>query len=237
MNMHHLFFSQDVKENSVEFALTGNEFRHAMKVLRMKKGDTIHVTNGEGLIVQGIITSINKRDLIITIRQIKKMNPPEPAVYLGIGLIKHSHLELAIEKVTELGITGILPLETQYVVHRQFRERRLQEIIIAAVKQSLQAYKPFLYSPVNLTDIGDFIQDHQIDRIILFEKGGIPIREVPLWKSQRILYLIGPEGGFSEEEMHFLKSLNSVVCTLSANRLRSETAAISGLVKILSIFS
>lgn len=230
--MHQLFFAEDFDESQSRIILTTEESRHIYKVLRKKVGDVIYITDGKGNRIKTTIQTIEKQRVICEIKKISRVDPPQPPIFLAMGLIKHNYFEWAVEKLTEIGITGILPLKSQNVVHTQFKKERLHHILKTALKQSLQFYLPRLWEPMSLKDMIEWADSHSISQRILFEKDAPrAVAEATLTKEPTIL-VIGPEGGFSENEIQWLKKNYFSTYSLTSTRLRAETAAIVGCAEI-----
>lgn len=233
--MHHLFYATDLNEFSTSIVLSPSESRHAIKVLRIPMGSVIHVTNGKGIIAEVRMAKFDRNQLLCNVENIRHELFPYPQVYLAIGLIKSQQLEWALEKATELGVKGIIPVKSKFVVHSSFRKDRLTQILIAAMKQSLQAYLPDLYDPVQLRELPQLCEKLNISWRVAFDQHATAEIREESDSTQPALFVVGPEGGFDATEMEYLSRHQFRLYTLSPSRLRSETAAVAGLIQIQQV--
>lgn len=215
-----------VYENSLE--LTGQEARHASKVLRYGEGDQIMVVDGKGNRFTGIIARITGQTVAVDIKKREKENMPEPAIILGMGIIKkRDRFEFAVEKAVELGVQEIALFRGEHSVKENVRIDRLSSIVQAAMKQSLRASLP----GINIFDsLEELISAFPGSEIIAAHKKGEPADTtepvMPNTEKGGLILLVGPEGGFSDEEFRFLKDRGSKLVALGPARLRTETAAV-----------
>jgi 16S rRNA (uracil1498-N3)-methyltransferase len=214
--------------------IEGDEVKHIRKVLRLKAGDEIIVFDGLGKEYEGIIVEEEPSSVMIKIQNVsfsKKDSPLE--VTLAQSLLKGEKMDYLIQKATELGVKEIIPFFSSRSVPlleksgRLKRHHRWGKISIEASKQCgrgvvskiepLQDYSEMLQiaSPGSL-------------RLILWEREGVRLKEV-LERSKektRIFFIIGPEGGFSQEEVEEAKREGFIPVTLGRRILRAETASL-----------
>jgi 16S rRNA (uracil1498-N3)-methyltransferase len=223
LKIDFLFYSPDVENTK---ALDSIESLHAVKVLRKKQGDLIQVTDGKGGWFHCEITHPNPKSCEVRILSSEyEYQKPQREIFLAICPTKNSdRIEYFLEKSTEIGISGVFFLKTQNTYPKKINLERLEKIVVAAMKQSLKAYKPVLFE---LTDFKKFIKDN-----ITFENKSIAhlaensedIIEMPM--SEKMLVLIGPEGDFSKEELELAHTSGFKNITLGKSRLRTETAGV-----------
>ena len=147
-----VFYTPDIASNT--YSLSEEEARHCLKVLRLKKGDEIHLTNGKGNLYKSQITHIDKNscevEVIETFQEYGKRNH---YLHIAIAPTKNSdRFEWFLEKATEIGIDEITPLICERSVKEKLRFDRLNKIITSAVKQSLKAYHPKLNEALDYKD-------------------------------------------------------------------------------------
>lgn len=224
-------------------SITNDKFHKISSVLRMKKGEQIIIFDGKGISQIMEIKDIDKNKVILEIVKkqiIKEKQTPE--IILAISIIKPSRLEIAIEKTAELGISKIYPLITKNtnstLVKRINNNRieRMKNIAISASEQCGSDFISEIESPTNLEQILS-LQNNETGLIFYYEN----FREITktktktdLSKYKKLIILIGPEGGFTEEEYEKLKN-KSIVLGLGENILRTETAAICAVHEINSL--
>ncbi len=220
---------QQITDHTIE--LTDREAHHASHVLRYKTGDEIVVVDGTGNRYDGIITDITKRKVDITITNktvIEKNEGAGRQLVVAFGIIKNrQRLEFAVEKAVELGAGAIVLFNSRYTEKAKIRLDRLEGIVISAMKQSMHAILPELKYEKSLNDVLETYQDHRI--LMAHEKKvgktGLP---EPV-ENINYLLLVGPEGGFSEDEVDLVKQHQGELVSLGRFRLRAETAVITFL--------
>ena len=238
------FFLPPEAANDERFRLDGPEAFHIVKVLRHKEGDVLPLFDGRGGRFEGVITRIGE-DGSVEGRLTARASQPKAAaadVRLYLGLLKASHWELALEKGTELGASVLVPVltpRTVVLLHEAERVHakrlRWERIVMAAAKQCARADLPRLEDPVEFRDAIRQCQGRGLT-IVAWEglKGapagaalGPALRGLPPDAPRRVNVFIGPEGGFSDEEIELAESLGALVCGLGPRILRAETAALA----------
>lgn len=210
------------------FSLEKEEAYHLIKVMRAQLGDTIEVMNGKGTVIQAEVTSLNKNSAELRLLSRKNI-PPSPSIILAQALLRPSLLDWVIEKGTELGALEfwLFPGERseKKELSAHFQDR-LKNLTIAALKQSGRVYLPkIVYRPpiCNWTSPkGSFFYG---DLSPLAPKFSAPL-QFPL------IVTIGPEKGFSEEEVINLRRLGAQPLKLQDYTLRAETASLAALSQI-----
>lgn len=222
-----LFITEPI--DSKILTLNEEESKHISRVLRMKMGDLIHLTDGKGTLCEAKITLLsNKKCEVEIITTTNHFEKRDYYFHLAICPTKNNdRFEWFLEKATEIGIDEITPLIGENSERRKFNMERYQKIIIAAVKQSLKAYIPKLNDPIK---VKDFIlkQDFEGSKMIAhcnthFERKNI---KSLLEKRCPTLIMIGPEGDFSASEIELANQNNFTGVLLSNSRLRTETAGV-----------
>ena len=209
--------------------VTGDEFKHLHKVHRKKVGDTIFVVDGMGILYQGVIQRIDHKQAECSIvRSSRPEREPDVDITLAVALLRNpSRFDLLVEKTVELGVKTIVPLKTKYAIPSKAKRERWTHLAIAAMKQSGRAFLP----EVKPLTTFDRILQHNADlKLIAHEKldteHSIPSVLETQSLARSILVLIGPEGGFSEEELELAASHRCIPVSLGPRRLRTETAGI-----------
>ncbi len=225
----NLFYAPDLKSSQEQVPLSGPEAHHIQRVFRKRSGEQIRLTNGKGLLATCTIQSADRGSVTCLVDQLETIAPlAEQSIVVGLALIRPNRMDWAIEKLTELGIGCIQPITFQHSSVRQFKHQHLQNIAVAAMKQSGQAYMPKI-SP--LLDFKEWLSTSKREKnhLLLVAHPGasaVSLSELPADSSNGATILIGPEGGFSEEEVAASKSENFQQISLGQHILRAETAAI-----------
>jgi len=222
-----LFYYEQLNAKTTIFGLGEVESHHAIHVVRLKKGDEITVTNGKGLMARCKITSSEKKTIGLTILETFQAEQDKNKIHLAISPVKkREKIEWLIEKATEIGVNEISFFLSAHSERMVINYERLEKIIIPAVKQSLNPYKPIIHPLQNFEKL--LINNAQIqDKFIADCKTESEHHLVNyLQHPADTIILIGPEGGFTEGEIQFARQQNYIPVSLGTTRLRSETAAV-----------
>ena len=218
---------EQVIGNHIE--LTGQEAKHASKVLRYRKGDQIQIVDGQGGWFDCKIVQITDSSLKAEVQNYNIIEVPQPEIVLAMGLIKkRDRLEFAVEKSVELGVSEIALFRSRHTVKENVRMDRLENTVLSAMKQSLRARLPEVSVLDSLDEVMDRYSEYHI--LIAHEKEDSQVGiDYSLKSKDKLLLLVGPEGGFSDEEIKFAKKRGAEIISLGKYRLRAETAAIAFL--------
>lgn len=219
-----------------EFLVDSDEYNHIVKSLRKTVGDPVDIVDGNGRILHARISEINKKSLRCQTQSIEQSSNELPfRVTAAVALIKQQRFEWMAEKLTELGVSKIQPLLTQRVVRSGFRKKRIEKKVISAMKQSERAVLPEITEPM---EFSRWIELAEPDRTFLSAQSAEQIRlsEYHAAFDKAITFTIGPEGGWSESELHLMSERGIKTYQLGNRRLRTETAAIASLAEIAAKF-
>lgn len=216
-----------------EYYIEGEEFHHISQVLRKRAGDSILVTNGKGILAECQIVNIEKRRLLIEITNQQAYERSKPQMALAFALLKNKHDSMIIEKATELGCSLFYPLETERTVRKNSpnQQNKFQKITIAAMKQCDNAWLPRVKECVDLRAIPELMRkDGYVPVVALETERKRSLFEIKSQFLQEPLgIIIGPEGGFSQQEKDFFIKEKVISFSLGNHILRAETAAIAAI--------
>lgn len=219
--------------------IRGDEYKHLAKVLRKKVDDKVEITDGQLNVYECRIIEIEKEHIKCEIVNRKyNLNEPEIKIRLFIAQLKNQdRFEFAIEKAVELGVTEIYPVITKYTVSNEklneTKLKRLSKIIISAMSQSQRCFLPVLHKSLSFNELLETTKNDK-EKIVMYEFSGAENRLDEKKNNDYIDLLIGPEGGFSEEEITELKNNGWKTKSLGERKLRAETAAIVSLYSIIN---
>jgi 16S rRNA (uracil1498-N3)-methyltransferase len=206
--------------------LNSEESGHCARVLRLNTGDLLQITNGEGWMFEGLLMNNNPKACTLRVDVKHFVNRHSANIHLAVAPTKNiGRFEWFLEKATEIGIDEITPLFCQHSERQSLRIDRLNKIITAAVKQSLNAYHPLLHEPMSFRD---FLKQETVgQKFIAYvdEELRTHLKDIYKTGSQAIV-LIGPEGDFSPEEIGLAFEKGYQAVSLGPGRLRTETAAV-----------
>ena len=222
-------FHGEISNNAV--TINDEEQTHIAKVLRMRNGEEIFVTDGKGNLAKGNLLFEGKK-VLLEVKETKENLPNfSPQLHIAIAPTKNiDRIEFFLEKATEMGISEITFLQTEQTERKNINIEKLRKQSISASKQSLRFHFPVVN---DLIKFSDFIKDidpqttfvahcnENLERIDLEM-----LRQAQHDKMEKITFLIGPEGDFSEKEIHILAEKGVKAVSLGNQRLRTETAGI-----------
>jgi len=221
-----LYFIEPIHEPApCQVSLGSEESFHCVKVLRMRTGDPINLTDGNGNLYEGRLLSADTRNCVVMIEKVQAESGKRPfRLHMAVAPTKNmARFEWFLEKATEIGVDEITPLICEHSERVQIRVDRLQKIIISAAKQSLKTYLPVLHEPVKFTDFVN--RNNSGARFVAYVEEHQPIHLKEAYQKGDCTVLIGPEGDFSRKEMELALKSGIIPVSLGPSRLRTETAA------------
>lgn len=214
--------------------ITGEDVHHIVKVMRSEVGDMIFVSDGAGRVASARLTQIDSKEVHAQIIEpLDEQREMPIQVTLGQGLPKGDKLEWILQKGTEMGAHAFLPFSSERTIVKLDEKKegkkleRWQKIAKEAAEQSHRAVLPKVLAPTTFKSILAQGQSYQA-RMIAYEKEtSVGVKEVlqSLAPGDSLLVLIGPEGGFSVEEVAQAEAAGFVSVHLGPRILRTETAS------------
>jgi 16S rRNA (uracil1498-N3)-methyltransferase len=235
MSDHNIFYIPPQFFRAGQVTIEGPHLRHIKNVLRKRTGEQITLTDGQGN-HYGVELGDARRGKATAKIVHKKLMPRKCTVDLTVGfaVVKGLRNDVIIEKGTELGVSRFVVFLSRYSVIKHLSEQRInrfKKIAASAMIQSQQYYLPEVLFAPNIEEIAQ--ANSCYDRILVADPSGKAA--VPTG-ARRILLLIGPEGGFAQSEKDSLVKQSARLLSLGPTRLRSETAAIAAVSKILTVY-
>jgi 16S rRNA (uracil1498-N3)-methyltransferase len=206
--------------------LDSEESVHCARVLRLEAGKEIQVTNGAGWIFLGILVESNPKGCKIEVTGKEFFTKNRSGIHLAVAPTKNiSRYEWFLEKATEIGVDEITPLICRHSERQNLRIDRLNKVITAAVKQSLNSWHPLLHQPASFSDFMKQKSEGQKFIAYVDEAPRPHLKDLYL-PGTPALVLIGPEGDFSPDEIELAFKSGYKAVSLGMSRLRTETAAV-----------
>jgi len=221
-----LFYDPDLDNSAKTFTFPAQESKHLVRVLRKREGDRVHITNGRGDLFQVEILLADPTGCRAQIISHERSVPKRFKLHLAVAPTKmNERYEWMLEKATEIGLDEISPLRCDRSERKTIKGDRLEKVVQAAMKQSLQTRLPLLHPlrPFEEFIAGDFPGLKFIAHCGTGDK--MELKRVARADTD-ITLLIGPEGDFSPREIAQAQARGFVPISLGNNRLRTETAAI-----------
>ena len=217
-------FYGEITGNTV--IINNEEQQHIVKVLRMKSGEEIFVTDGKGNLAKGNLVFEGKK-VHLEILEIKEKLPNfSHQLHIAIAPTKNiDRIEFFVEKAVEMGISEITFLQTEKTERKNISIEKLTKQAISASKQSLRFHFPKMN---DLVKFSDFIKNLNAETTFVAHCNEnlerIHLKDID--SRENITFLIGPEGDFSDKEIQILVENGIKAVSLGNQRLRTETAGI-----------
>jgi len=221
-----LFYNATLDTSISQFVFDAEESRHVIKVLRKKEGDILHITNGKGYIFEAEIIDPNSKKCKAQIVSTIKKHPKRYWFHMVVAPTKsNDRFEWFLEKATEIGVSEITPIICNRSERKTVKQERIQKVVQAAMKQSLQAFLPKVN---NAMTYDQFIEKQHSGLLFIAhcDEGERADLKRRVAADTDITILIGPEGDFSGKEIKMAYEKGFVPVSLGQNRLRTETAGI-----------
>jgi len=212
-------------------ALPAEQARRLAAVLRLRTGAEFLVFAGDGAEWRASVTAATPRSLTIAVHEVTRQAPLDPLeIDIWCGLVRPARFEWAIEKCVEAGADVIRPLVSEHAARGEApspaRLERWQRIAVEASEQSGRLYVPVVKGPAPIETL---VGGRHAGTVILCVPSAPPLAAVHarLSASGRIVAVVGPEGGLSDEEVRRALAAGAVAVSLGPNILRTETAAVA----------
>ncbi len=228
------FFVESTQIFSKYLILENDEAKHISRVLRKSIGDSIWVVDGKENAYKTVISKIDKSLVECEIvSKHQKQNEPKIEITLAFSILKNpARNDLIIEKCTELGVKYFIPTISQRTISNKAKQSRWEQIALSSMKQSGRCWLPEIKQLSNFKELISSAKNYDL-KIIPHEKISdninIPELKIKHHNLKSVLIIIGPEGGFTEDEIQFAEENNFNAVSLGNRRLRSETAAIASV--------
>lgn len=211
--------------------LSPAESHHMTRVLRMKIGDQIFVTDGNGAMFKGKFESLEGKMAIIGDLESLENNQKRPyTMEMAVAPTKQiDRLEFFLEKAIEIGLDTYYPIITFNSERRKLNQERLEKIAISAMKQSLKAEQPIVHDLQSFSNFLKSQKDTRGQKYIAHchdDIESVNIKDI-ITPNANYQFMIGPEGDFSKEEVLMAKDFGYQPISLGNQRMRTETAALS----------
>lgn len=230
--MPKFFVSKDqINEDTI--VITGNDVKHINVVLRKSRGDSLRVCDSSGTDFICTINDIDKDRILLKIEsRLRCLAEPTINVTLYQAMVKGDKSDAIIQKSVELGVSKIAFFESEHCVSRPDKSslrnklKRWQAISEAAAKQSGRGIIPEVCGSISFLQAVEEITGDMHKALLYEGDGTIPIKQIVYQKDiEKFSFLIGPEGGFSEQEINLAKAHNIPLAGLGKRILRTETAS------------
>ncbi|GAB4489095.1 MAG: 16S rRNA (uracil(1498)-N(3))-methyltransferase [Thermodesulfovibrionales bacterium] len=224
-------FLHDLPADSPSATLRGDKARYLSLVLRCRPGDRLTVVASGNTARAAVVSSISRQTVVLDLGEPLGLVSTESPLrtILFQGLLKGDRMDLVVQKTTELGVAGIVPVVTERSQVRETRKlARWTKIAEEAARQSGRTGPPAVHDPMGFDEALSFFQRGNSPGIVFWEAGGAPVSAVfrQIGPARRLALFTGPEGGYSQEEITKASAAGIRAASLGTRILRAETASV-----------
>lgn len=227
--MSERFFIVSPEELKSELVmLDAGEAAHALRVLRLSLGQEVWLVDGVGHQARAIIERTNP--MLCRVVERPPWQAPMPRLVLGLGISKNPAMDLSAQKLTELMVDEVRPFTARYSVSEasSHKHERWARITMQALKQCRCPKAPRYWPAGSLESVLKAAPEHALKLLAWENRQSRTLASLlPQQEPSEVWAIIGPEGGFSQDEVDLALSFGFVACALTSSILRAETAAIS----------
>ena len=222
-----------------EVTVEGDEAHHAVAVRRLRVGEQVVLTDGAGTSVRGAVASTAKRVFTVTVESAMSAMPAEPSVLVAQAIPKGDRGELAVEVLTEVGVSTIVPWAASRSVAVWKGERatkslaRWRSTAREAAKQARRSWFPEVVDVASTSEVAAMVADADL-AVVLHEEASMPLVAIEVPNAGRIVVVVGPEGGLSPEEIEAFVAAGAVSVRLGTEVLRTSTAGVAAVAALLA---
>lgn len=222
-----------------EVTVEGDEAHHAVAVRRLRVGERVVLTDGAGVAVEGAVSTTGKRVFTLTVASVSVQEPPAPEVVVVQALPKGERGELAVEVLTEVGVARVVPWAASRSVAVWKGERAAKSLAKwratarEAAKQARRSWFPEVSELASTAEVSAWVADADL-AVVLHEEATSSLAAVEVPAAGRIVVVVGPEGGLSENEVAAFAAAGAVPVRLGAEVLRTSTAGVAAVAALLA---
>jgi 16S rRNA (uracil1498-N3)-methyltransferase len=219
-----MFYCESLPNAGELVQLPEDEARHASASRRLKQGDVLWLFDGHGNLARATLAGERGRSLQATLVERRHVPAPRPAIHLACALPKGDRAAVMLDMATQLGVSSFTPLlcERSVVDPGEGTLERLRRVCLEACKQSRRAYLPTIHTPIKFRDA---VAREGVKWIA--HPDGAAVNNLTSAQDQPLTLLIGPEGGFTEDELSDAARNGALRVALGEGILRIEAAAVA----------
>ena len=236
----HRFFADKSQISGDTIELFGDDVKHISRVLRLREGDSISVCNKERTDYICSIETIEKDKVVLSVMEEKpNTNERNISITLYQGLPKGDKMDLIIQKAVELGVVEIVPVSMKRSVvklnNTQAKIQRWQRIADEASKQCMRGILPKVSDPITFKEMLSRVEPEELTLLPYENENHNKLKTLlkDNAKCKRVNIIIGPEGGFDEEEISLVEAEKIPLVTLGPRIMRCETAPLAAISAVM----
>ena len=235
--MRRFFVENPIIDENGACVISGSEARHMTKVIRMARGDRFVLMGGNGEHFLAVVRSIGPREVRADIERALGIPAPSPVeITLCQALLRSDPMDYLIQKTSELGVDRIFPFFSSRTVAKigaekfEKKAKHWQGVATSAAKQCGRPLPARISTPISLPELLAGFSGEDCPKLVLWEEEestGLKKLLQESYKRERIIGMVGPEGGFSEDEIEMTREEGFIPVSLGSRVLRAETAAMA----------
>lgn len=227
--MRAFFYTEQAEKGDCVF-LDKDEHNHLFKILRGRAGETLLLLDGNGK----KMTAEIQADKSLKILDIEVCGRPEKKIYVFTAAPRKQKLDVLLKQCCELGVDGICIMQCDFSVANPDNMNRFRELLIEGCKQSNNPFLPEIIGPLKLKQSVEYVRENGMLGVFgaVKESEGDKAR---ITAAEKVAFFVGPEGGFSPQEIELIEKEKFVGVSLSPYILRLETA-VAGAIPLLREF-
>jgi 16S rRNA (uracil1498-N3)-methyltransferase len=217
----------------------GDEAHHAVVVRRLRVGEAVTLTDGAGVVATGAVAATGKRVFEVSVTALEDVPEPSPRFVVVQALPKGERGELAVEVLTEVGVSRIVPWAAARSVAVWKGERaakslaKWQATAREAAKQARRAWHPEVVPLASTADVAGVVAAADL-AVVLHEDAAEPLGALAVPSAGEVVLVVGPEGGLTDDEIAALEAAGAVTCRLGSEVLRTSTAGLAATAALLA---
>ncbi|GAB2459032.1 16S rRNA (uracil(1498)-N(3))-methyltransferase [Nocardioides hungaricus] len=222
-----------------EVSVEGDEAHHAVAVRRLRVGEQVVLTDGASVSVRGAVASTGKRVFAVVVEEVVVVEAPSPEVVVVQAIPKGDRGELAVEVLTEVGVARVVPWAAARSVAVWKGERaaksldRWRSTAREAAKQARRSWLPAVDEMASTADVAALVAAADL-AVVLHEGASSALAAVDVPLTGRIVVVVGPEGGLTDDEVATFVAAGAVSVRLGAEVLRTSTAGVAAVSALLA---
>lgn len=222
-----------------EVTVEGDEAHHAVAVRRLRVGEQVRLTDGAGVSVRGVVSSTGKRVFAVVAEEVAATDAPAPEVVVVQAIPKGDRGELAVEVLTEVGVARVVPWAASRSVAVWKGERaakslsRWRSTAREAAKQARRSWFPEVDEMASTAEVEALVAGADL-AVVLHEQATSSLAALDVPARGRVVVVVGPEGGLTDDEVAALVAAGAVSVRLGSEVLRTSTAGVAAVSALLS---
>lgn len=239
MTLPVFFVASEALANASLVVLDGAEARHAAVVRRLRVGETVQLTDGQGAVVTGEIVESRRDSVSVRVSKRAQLIQPAPRIVVVQALPKGERAELAVSLLTEVGVDEVVPWAAERCVVRWSGERaqrgltKWRNVARESAKQSRRVWWPEVADPASTAEVTQRLTDSDL-AVVLHEASHVSLATVTMPASGEVVLVVGPEGGIADSEIEQFSAAGATIAQAGPDVMRTSTAGAVATAVLLS---